>query len=105
MPNDELRHVEHPEVAAKRVLKAQVGIENATLKLVDVESFIGDAKTWHLSFDYLAFPRTMNMVRGEGVAEAKWFEIDKLPGLEDWAHMGWGRAVLMKHAKVAPIAQ
>jgi len=105
LPNDELRHVEHPEVGAKRVLKAQVGIENATLKLVDVESFIGDAKTWHLSFDYLAFPTSMNVVKGEGVAEAKWFEIDKLPGLEEFAHRGWGRAVLLKHARVAPLAR
>jgi hypothetical protein len=87
------------------VLKTQLGIENATLKLVDIESFIGDAKTWHLSFDYLAFPTSMNLVKGEGVAEAKWFEINKLPMLEDWAHKGWGRAVLLKHAKVVPVAQ
>ena len=105
LPNDGLRHVEHPEVGAKRVLKTQVGIENAALKLVDVESFIGDAKTWHLSFDYLSFPTSMNVVRGEGVAEAKWFEIDKLPGLEEFAHRGWGRAVLLKHARVAPLAR
>ena len=105
LPNDELRHVEHPEAGAKRVLKTQLGIENATLKLVDIESFIGDAKTWHLSFDYLAFPTGMNLAKGEGVAEAKWFEIDKLPGMEEWAHKGWGRAVLMKHAKVAPVAR
>ena len=105
LPNDELRHVEHPEVGSKRVLKTQVGIENATLKLVDIESFIGDAKTWHLSFDYLAFPTGMNLAKGEGVAEAKWYEIDKLPRMEEWAHKGWGRAVLMKHAKVAPVAR
>ncbi len=96
--------MEHPEVGARRVLKDQVGIENATLKLVDIESFIGDAKTWHLSFDYLAFPTTMNVTTGEGVADARWFEIDKLPTMDEFAHRGWGRAVLLKHAKVAPIA-
>ncbi len=100
LPNDELRHVEHPEAGSKRILKEQVGVENATFKLVDVESFIGDNKTWHLSFDYLAFPASMNVTRGPGVAEAKWFEMDKLPGLEEFAHRGWGRAVLLKHAKV-----
>jgi ADP-ribose pyrophosphatase YjhB (NUDIX family) len=105
LPNDELKHVEHPEVAAKRVLKSQAGIENAMLKLVDVESFIGDARTWHLSFDYLAFPTTMKVAKGEGVAEARWFEIDELPDVEEFAHKGWGRAVLMKHARVAPLAQ
>ena len=100
LPNDDLQHVEHPEVGARRVLKDQVGIENATLKLVDVESFIGNNKTWHIIFDYLAFPRTMTVVKGEGVAEAKWFEIDKLPAVDEFAHQGWGRAVLLKHAKV-----
>ncbi len=100
LPNDELRHVEHPEAGSKRILKEQVGVENATFKLVDVESFIGDNKTWHLSFDYLAFPASMKVSRGPGVAEAKWFEMDKLPGLEEFAHRGWGRAVLLKHAKV-----
>jgi ADP-ribose pyrophosphatase YjhB (NUDIX family) len=104
LPNDELKHVEHPEAAAKRTLRAQVGIENSTLKLVDVESFIGDAKTWHLSFDYLAFPLTMNTVKGDGVAQAEWFEIDKLPRPEEFAHRGWGRAVLMKHARPVPLA-
>lgn len=104
LPNDELQHVEHPEVAARRVLRSQAGIENATLKLVDVESFVGDAKTLHFSFDFLAFPMTMKVAKGEGVAEARWFEIDKLPVAEEFAHKGWGRAVLMKHASVAPLA-
>lgn len=100
LPNDGLRHVEHPETAAKRILRDQLGIENATLKLVDVESFIGDNKSWHLIFDYLAFPVSMRVVKGEGLAEATWFEIDKLPGPNEFAHNGWGRAVLLKHAKV-----
>ncbi len=53
---------------------------------------------WHLIFDYLAFTRTMNVSPGKGVAELRWFEIDKLPPAEDFAHHGWGRAVLVKHA-------
>ncbi len=102
LPNDDLHHLEHPDQAAKRVLKEQVGIEDATLKLAEIESFVGNNETWHLIFDYLAFPRTMNLVPGKTIAEARWVEIDKLPPAENFAHHGWGRTVLVKHAK-API--
>jgi ADP-ribose pyrophosphatase YjhB (NUDIX family) len=104
LPNDGLNHLEHPESAAKRILKEQVGIENSTLKLVEVESFSGDDGTWHLIFDYLSFPRTMKVSTGPTVSEAKWFEIDKLPPLQEFAHHGWGRSVLVKHAvaKIQP---
>ena len=102
LPNDDLHHLEHPDQAAKRVLKEQVGIEDSTVKLAEIESFVGNNETWHLIFDYLAFPRTMNLTPGKTIAEAKWFEIDKLPPAENFAHHGWGRTVLVKHAK-API--
>ncbi len=101
LPNDGLRPVEHPEVGVKRILKDQVGIQNATLKLVEIESFIGDNKSWHLIFDYLAFPSSKDVVKGNGVAEAKWFEIEKLPSPQEFAHHGWGRGLLLKHAKPA----
>jgi len=102
LPNDDLRYLEHPDQAAKRILKQQVAIEDATLKLVEIESFLGNNKTWHMIFDYLAFPRTMNVLAGKGIAEAKWFEIDKLPPAEEFAHHGWGRTVLVKHALPRP---
>ena len=46
----------------------------------------------------------MKVVKGNGLAEARWFEIDKLPGPDEFAHKGWGRAVLLKHASVTPLA-
>lgn len=98
LPNDSLHHLEHPEEAAKRVLKQHLGIGEATLKLVEIESFVGNNETWHLIFDYLAFPRTMKLSLGPVVKEAKWFEIDSLPTAREFAHHGWGRSVLLKHA-------
>ncbi len=100
LPNDNLHHLEHPEQAAKRILKEQVGIDEATLKLAEIESFVGNNQTWHLIFDYLAFPRTMKVSPGDAIAEAKWFEIDQLPASEEFAHHGWGKSVLIKHAMV-----
>jgi ADP-ribose pyrophosphatase YjhB (NUDIX family) len=106
LPNDDLQHLEHPEQAARRILKEQAGIDDATLKLAEIESFTGNDHTWHLIFDYLAFTRTMNTLPGKGVAELRWFEIDKLPPAEDFAHHGWGRTVLVKHAlpKAPPLS-
>ena len=98
LPNDGLHHLEHPDAAAKRILKEQVGIEDSTLKLAEIESFSGNNGTWHLIFDYLAFPRMMKISTGPTVSEAKWFEVDKLPSLQEFAHHGWGRSVLVKHA-------
>jgi hypothetical protein len=68
------------------------------LKFAEIESFVGEDQTWHLIFDYLAFTRTMNTSPGNAVAELRWFEIDKLPLAEEFAHHGWGRTVLVKHA-------
>ncbi len=106
LPNDDLRHLEHPEQAARRILKEQAGIDDATIRLVEIESFVGNNQTWHLIFDYLAFTRTMKTSPGDAVSELKWFEIDKLPPPEDFAHHGWGRAVLVKHAltKAQPLS-
>lgn len=98
LPNDDLKHLEHPEQAAKRILKEHLGITDATFKLVEVESFAGNNDTWHLIFDYLAFPRTMKISPGPTLSEAKWFEITQLPGDAEFAHHGWGRSVLVKHA-------
>ena len=98
LPNDDLHHLEHPDEASSRILKEQVGIDDATLKLAEIESFMVNNQTWHLIFDYLAFTRTMNVSPGMTVAELRWFEIDKLPPVEDFAHHGWGRSVLVKHA-------
>ena len=106
LPNDDLRHLEHPEQAARRLLEEQAGIVDATLKLAEIESFAGNNQTWHLIFDYLAFTRSMNTSPGKAVAELRWFEIDKLPPSEDFAHNGWGRTVLVKHAlsKAQPLS-
>ncbi len=101
LPNEGLHHVEHPEIGAKRILNEQVGIENAALKLVEVESFIGDNKSWHLIFDFLAFPNSKEISKSDRITEAKWFEIQKLPAPQEFAHRGWGRRLLLKHAKPA----
>lgn len=99
-PNDALRHAEDPRVAARRILKEQTGIEKVSLKLVEVESFIGNDGSWHLVFDYLASPVSMTVTKGEGVMQASWFDIDKLPPANEFSHEGWGRGLLLRLAQI-----
>ncbi|HZD13367.1 MAG TPA: NUDIX domain-containing protein [Candidatus Binatus sp.] len=100
LPNDDLKHVEHPEEGAKRILREQVGIEPSTLKLAQIESFVGNDKSWHLIFDFLAFPLSMKITKAPSLLDAQWFEIEKLPPVSEFAHHGWGHSALLKFAKV-----
>lgn len=102
LPNDSLRHVEHPEQGAKRVLKEQLGLEKVSLELVQIESFIGDNGSWHLIFDFKTNQPDTAISLGKDIAQAKWVDMDKLPPNEEFAHGGWARGVLLRIAKAAP---
>ena len=51
LPDDYLRRLEHPEDAAKRILREQLGLEAPRLRLGLIESFEGNG-AWHLIFHY-----------------------------------------------------
>ena len=53
LPDDYLRHAEHPEEAAHRLLREQTAIEVPQLSLGPIESFEGHGY-WHLIFHYYA---------------------------------------------------
>src|SRR2546421_9055288 len=74
LPNDDLHPLEHPEQAAMRILKEQAGIGDSTLKLAEIECFMGNNETWCLIYDYLGCTRTMNLSLGETVTDLRWFE-------------------------------
>ena len=57
LPDDALNHFEHPEAAAKRILKEQLNVSVPRLSLGFIESFKGDSETWHLAFHYKAEPQ------------------------------------------------
>jgi len=69
------------------------------LELVQIESFVGDNKSWHLIFDFKTRQLDTAISLGKDLAQAKWVEIDKLPPNEEFAHGGWGRGVLLRVAK------
>jgi ADP-ribose pyrophosphatase YjhB (NUDIX family) len=94
LPDDYLRHGEHPEAAAQRILKDQADLQATELELSHIESFEGHG-AWHLIFHYtckLVSPSPP--AAGRNVAAIEWFPLDGLPSPEAVAHGGWALEVI-----------
>lgn len=117
IPDDGVNHGEHPDDAALRILKQQLGVEGVTPELAFIESFTGNDKSWHLVFHYyiridqiggISFAKlsemkgkTIDMPKNdkeeiilnpvEDIAEMKWFDVNALPDKKDIAHGGWAK--------------
>ncbi|MBI2844943.1 MAG: NUDIX domain-containing protein [Chloroflexi bacterium] len=99
LPDNFLNHLEHPDDAAKRILREQAGIEMPEASLSFIESF-GNG-WWHLVFHYLAELRQApNLNAGDNIAAMDWFPLDRLPDPKEMAHHGWGRDVLNQMLKL-----
>ena len=92
LPDDYLAHGEHPDEAARRIVREQVAID-AEVRLAEIESLANG--TWHLIFHYVAAAaESAPVARGPNVAAAEWFPLDKLPPADEVAHHGWALEVL-----------
>lgn len=88
VPDDFLAHGEHPEEAAKRIAREQIGIELPQVRLSSIESFANGA--WHLIFHYASDLDEMPAISpGENVDAHEWFGLQDLPPAEETAHDGW----------------
>ena len=95
LPDDHLVRLEHPDDAAKRIVREQVGLEPPELDLADIESFGNGA--WHLVFHYRGELREVpKLTPSDNVAEADWFPFDDLPPPDEVAHHGWAIDVIEK---------
>jgi ADP-ribose pyrophosphatase YjhB (NUDIX family) len=95
LPDDALNHFEHPEMGAKRILKEQLGVSAPKLTLGLLESFKGDAGTWHLAFHYKAeFNKAPQIEPSEDLDKSEWFPMNQLPDRSQVAHHGWAISVL-----------
>lgn len=93
LPDDLLAFGEHPEKAAIRIAREQIGVSLAKVRLSHIESF-GDG-IWHLAFHYRAdLARAPAVEAGPNVASAEWFPRSRLPPAFDVAHHGWAREIL-----------
>ena len=95
LPDDYLARPEHPDEAARRILREQAGLEEVEVELAEIESFDGEA--WHLVFHYVAAIDEPVEVAAEGnVADAKWCPLGDLPDARETAHHGWALDVLSR---------
>lgn len=95
LPDDALEHFEHPETAAKRILKEQLNITVPKLSLGFIESFKGQKGTWHMSFHYKAeLEKTPTIRASEDIKSSEWFPVQKLPDQKEVAHHGWAISTL-----------
>jgi len=92
LPDDFLRHEEHPEDAVKRIAREQTGVGLQDVRLSHIESFGNGA--WHLIFHYRADLPAPTIKPGPNVAATEWFERTKLPARSEVAHGGWAIDVL-----------
>ena len=95
LPDDFLRRLEHPDEAARRILREQAGLDATDVRLAEIESLDGDA--WHLVFHYLAaIDEPVEVAAVGNVAEAKWCPLGELPEAAETAHHGWALDVLAR---------
>ena len=95
LPDDFLVRPEHPDEAARRILREQAGLEDVELRLAEIESFDGEA--WHLVFHYVAaIDEPVEVAAAGNVADAKWCPLGDLPDAAETAHHGWALDVLSR---------
>lgn len=98
LPDDFLEHGEHPDRAASRIVKEQLGTVARRPRLGFVESFANGG--WHLIFHYrVDADRKPRAKAGRNVAAMEWFDLRNLPATKDIAHHGWARSTLARLAK------
>lgn len=96
LPDDYLEHLEHPDEAARRILRDQAGVAPAPVALSQIESFEGNG-FWHLIFHYKAdLPRPAEVPLQGNILAAQWFPLSALPAPAEVAHGGWGLETIQK---------
>jgi len=94
IPDDLINTGEHPDDAAIRILKEQLGIETESVKIDHIESFTGMDKSWHVIFHYVYTGEDTDVKTGENVAELSWFDVKGLPDDKEISHHGWAKWTL-----------
>jgi len=73
LPDSSIKYLEHPDKAAHRLLKEQLGLQKILLVLDHIESFRGNDGSWHLGFHYKAhLEETPALETNEAIAAQRW---------------------------------
>lgn len=94
IPDDLIKTGEHPDDAAIRILKEQLGIVTESIKIDHIESFTGMDKSWHVIFHYVYTGEIADVKAGENVTELNRFDVNNLPDEKEISHHGWAKWTL-----------
>jgi len=95
LPDDYLTHLEHPDEAAVRIVRQQVGVVAPPVALSHIESF-GNG-VWHIVFHYrLELPAARPVPVLGNVKAVQWFPLGGLPEPEQVGHHGWALHTIRK---------
>jgi ADP-ribose pyrophosphatase YjhB (NUDIX family) len=94
VPNDEVLPDEHPSKAAKRILKDQLSFETPSVKIRDVDSFVGNDGSTHLSLHYIVEVNDQSKISPIIGMDGRWFPIDSMPPANDQAFGGWSSEIV-----------
>ena len=96
LPDVLLNDQEHPDDAAKRVLRDQLGVGSGKVSLNHIESFRAEG-IWHLAFHYTANHENVVMIRPSAdIAELRWFPANALPKSDEVGFSGWALRTLQR---------
>ncbi len=90
LPGGPLRHGEHPQAAARRLLQEQIGVDSEDMDLVEVESVPG--ANWHLYFHFRT-DLDRRPAPGPMIGELRLFQLEHLPATQ---HGAWERDVIYR---------
>ena len=77
LPDDSIRHLEHPERAAVRIGKEQLGLDVRGVRMSHIESCKENDGSWHMPFHFVAdFDRAQTIAPSSHIAAAQWFGLD-----------------------------
>lgn len=97
LPDDGLRHLEHPEAGARRIMREQLGLTVPRPVLGTIESFRGNDGSWHLAFHHkMTFDASPPIRPSKDLLAAEWFALSKLPPKSEVAHRGWALSTIRK---------
>ncbi len=97
LPDSSIKYLKHPDKAAHRLLREQLGLQKIPLALDHIESFRGNEGSWHLAFHYKSLlEEAPAFENNEAIAVQQWFTLDKLPPKEEVAHHVWANLILKK---------
>jgi ADP-ribose pyrophosphatase YjhB (NUDIX family) len=101
LPDDYVGDLEHPDVAARRILEEQTNVYPDSVRLSHIDSFVAGDGTWNLAFHYTAHVEAVDDVRTDDSQEFHWFSMVDLPEPSEVANFGRPLAVVKRVANSA----